>query len=162
MIYDGLEKIGRYRGYARGLDILIDWLADHNPADLPVGSNEIDGKRVYANVMESSTKNIEDGRFEFHKKYIDVQMDLEGREFIRTTPGETVISVEYDEEKEAGFSHEAPENQDFLDVVMGKGRFVVLVPGEPHMCNLVLPGDEVGPIKKICFKLLADEFWDEA
>ena len=29
------------------------------------------------------------------------------------------------------------------------------------MPNLVCEGNEVGPIKKICFKVVGDQFWDE-
>lgn len=36
------------------------------------------------------------------------------------------------------------------------------VPGEPHMCNIVMPEAEVGPIRKICFKVISDQYWDEA
>lgn len=72
MIYDGLDAIGLYRGLTRGLDVLIDWLGKNDPADLPIGITEIDGKRVYANVMDASTRHERDARFETHRKYLDV------------------------------------------------------------------------------------------
>lgn len=161
MIYDGLAVIDRYRGMWHSLDVLIDWLAENDPAELPLGKTEIDGNRVFANVMESSTKNVEDARFETHKKYADVQIDLEGVESFKTTPGETVVAVEFDEIADKGYCHEAPTNDDFLDGTLAKGHFVMYVPGEPHMCNLVVPGEEVSPLKKICFKLVSDAYWDE-
>ena len=80
MIYDGLGAIGLYRGLSRGLDVLIDWLGQNDPADLPLGITQIDGNRVYANVMNASTKYEKDARFETHRKYMDVQIDLEGAE----------------------------------------------------------------------------------
>ena len=43
MIYGALCDIGRYRGLYRGLDALIDWLAEHDPAQLDCGSHEILG-----------------------------------------------------------------------------------------------------------------------
>ena len=57
MIYDGLDVIERYRGLSRGLDVLIDWLGKNDPKDLPLGKTEIDGSRVFANVMEAKTKS---------------------------------------------------------------------------------------------------------
>ena len=162
MIVDSLKNIDRYRGLSRGLDVLIDWLGSNDPAQLELGKNEIMGDKVYANVMEAKTKKPEDGRYEWHRRYIDVQMDLVNNEHIRVTPGEVVVQTEFDESKDAGFYHAAPGSTDIFEVSLEHNHFAVFMPGEPHMPNLVLPGAEVGPIKKICFKLLADEFWDEA
>lgn len=162
MIYDGLGAIGLYRGLSRGLDVLIDWLGSNDPAELPLGKTSIDGERVFANVMNASTRRFEDARFETHRRYMDVQVDLEGAESFKTTPGATVPAGEFDEAGDKGYCHAAPENHDLLDGTLEGGRFVVFMAGEPHMPNLVCEGNEVGPIKKICFKVLADEFWDEA
>lgn len=106
MIYDGLDVIERYRGLSRGLDVLIDWLGKNDPKDLPLGRTEIDGSRVFANVMEAKTKRREDARFEFHHRYADVQIDLEGEERFFTTPGATDVTVEYDETADKG--HASP------------------------------------------------------
>ena len=142
MIYDGLDAIGLYRGLTRGLDVLIDWLGKNDPADLPLGITEIDGKRVYANVMNTSTKHEKDARFEMHRKYMDVQID-------------------FDEATDKGHCHAAEGNDDLLEGCLAGGRFVVFMIGEPHMPNLVTPGAEPGAIKKICFKVAGDQFWDE-
>lgn len=162
MIYDGLKVIERYRGVSRGLDVLIDWLGQNDPAKLPLGKTEIDGKRVFANVMEAKTKRYEDARFEFHHKYADVQIDLEGEERFFTTPGVTDVTVEYDGSADKGYCLAAAGNDDILGGTLADGHFVMYVPGEPHMCNIVMPDEEVGPIRKICFKLISDEYWDEA
>ena len=37
MIYDGLEARGLYRGLSKGLDVLIDWLDEHDVHELPLG-----------------------------------------------------------------------------------------------------------------------------
>lgn len=162
MIYDGLSVIGRYRGVSRGLDVLIDWLAENDPAQLPLGKTRICGDRVFANVMEATTRTFEEARFETHRRYMDVQIDLEGAECFKTTPGAMVAIEEFDEATDGGYCQPAPDNHDLLDGTLEQGHFVVYMVGEPHMPNLVVPGCEVGPIKKICFKVLADAFWDEA
>ena len=78
MIYDGLEARGLYRGLSKGLDVLIDWLDEHDVHELPLGKTEILGNKVFANVMDAKTRRFEDARFETHRKYMDVQVDLEG------------------------------------------------------------------------------------
>lgn len=161
MIYDGLGAIGLYRGLSRGLDALIDWLRENDPAALPLGITQIDGARVYANVMSASTRHEADARFETHEKYMDVQIDLEGAERFRTTPGAVVPAGEFDEAADKGYCHAAEGNDDLLEGSLAGGRFVVFMIGEPHMPNLVMPGAEPGPIKKVCFKVVGDRFWDE-
>lgn len=161
MIYDGLGAIGLYRGLSRGLDVLIDWLGENDPATLPLGITRIDGARVYANVMSASTRYEADARFETHEKYMDVQIDLEGAERFRTTPGAVVPAGEFDEAADKGYCHAAEGNDDLLEGSLAGGRFVVFMIGEPHMPNLVMPGAEPGPIKKVCFKVAGDRFWDE-
>ena len=40
-------------------------------------------------------------------------------------------------------------------------KFALFVAGEPHMPTLEFQGDGAQPVKKICFKLLADAYWEE-
>lgn len=162
MIYDGLGAIGLYRRMSRGLDALIDWLAENDPAELPNGITKIDGDRVFANVMDATTRTFEDARFEVHRRYMDVQVDLEGAERFMTTPGAVVPAGDFDVAADKGYCHAAPDNHDLLEGSLAGGRFAVFMIGEPHMPNLVAPGCEPGRIRKVCFKVIGDQFWDEA
>lgn len=157
MICDGLDVIERYRGLYKGLDVLIDWLAEHDPADLPLGSNEIDGARVYANVMEARTRLPEDAQFEAHKKYMDVQIDLEGVEAFKTIPGK----LAWDDQAEDDFLLDEADMSNAIDGTLEHARFVIFAIGEPHMPTLVTPGAGPASVKKICFKVVGDQFWDE-
>ena len=162
MIYDGLEARNRYRGLSKGLDVLFDWLDDNDPSKLPLGKTQILGDKVFANVMEAKTRKPEDAQFEAHHKYMDVQIDLEGCERFMTTAGEVVPTGAFDEATDGGYCQAAPDNHDLLEGSLGQGRFVIFMVGEPHMPNLVAGGQEVGPIKNICFKVLGDRLWDGA
>ena len=51
MIYGALGDIEEYRGMLKGLDVLIDWLEENDPAQLEVGSHPILGEKVFANVI---------------------------------------------------------------------------------------------------------------
>ena len=44
MIYGALGDIEEYRGMLKGLDVLIDWLEENDPAKLEVGSHPIRGR----------------------------------------------------------------------------------------------------------------------
>ena len=43
MIYGALGDIEEYRGMLKGLDVLIDWLEENDPAELEVGSHPRQG-----------------------------------------------------------------------------------------------------------------------
>ena len=76
--------------------------------------------------------------------------------------GKSQVTVEYDETADKGHCLASEGNDDILSGTLANGHFVMYVPGEPHMCNIVMPEAEVGPIKKICFKVISDQYWDEA
>ena len=83
MICDALEHLNRYRGLHRNLDTAIDYLTAYHVArdlyDLPLGRTEVDGENVFINVMEADL-SPDSTRFEYHKKYADLQIDLTGGE----------------------------------------------------------------------------------
>ena len=140
MIYGALGDIEEYRGMLKGLDVLIDWLEENDPAQLEVGSHPILGDKVYANVMAPTTRPEAEAHYETHQRYHDLQIDVEGREAFKVATGSLTLVQEFDEK----------DDYDLVDS-----------DGEPHMPTLEFPGDGAQPVKKICFKLLADAYWEE-
>ena len=157
MIYGSLDDLHLYRGMSRGLDILIDWLAENDPAELAVGSHAICGEKVFANVMEPTTRPVESAHHECHRRYHDLQIDVRGREAFKVALGERTIVELYDE---AG-DFELLDTPACIDGDLADGKFAIFMVGEPHMPTLQYGDDGASEIKKICFKILADEFWDE-
>ncbi len=160
MILDGMDNIGRYKGLYKGLDVLIDWLAERDIATLPTGRNEILGNKVFANVQDATTRLYEDAHYEIHRRYMDLQVDLDNHERFAVAPGATVEVTPFEEGRDYGLV-DAAEGADEVFDELGSGRFVIFLTTEPHMPNLVAEGAQPAPIRKICFKLLADEYWDE-
>jgi len=160
MILDGMDNIGRYKGLYKGLDVLIDWLAERDIATLPTGRNEILGNKVFANVQDATTRRRKDAHYEIHRRYMDVQVDLDNHECFKVVSGATTEVTPFDEGQDFGLV-EAAEGADQVDGELGNGRFVLFLPLEPHMPTLVARGADPAPIRKICFKVLADEYWDE-
>ena len=156
MIYGSLSDLHLYRGMFRGLDVLLDWLEDHNPADLDRGSHPILGKQVFANVMEPTTRPKTGAHFENHRRYHDLQIDIRGREAFKVALGAKTVVEPYDEEDDYELLDAASSISGDLD----DGKFAIFVVGEPHMPSLHFGNDGPQQVKKICFKILADEFWD--
>ncbi len=84
MIYDLLANIGNYRGMNRNLDKAIDYLMTVDINTLPLGKTEIDGDRVFLQVMEARTHELTDESYEVHRDYMDIQIDIDGCEVIET------------------------------------------------------------------------------
>lgn len=161
MIYDGMSALKLYRGLYKGLDVVIDWLAGHDLSQMDFGKYEIMGKRCYAMIQDAKTRTYENARYEVHHRYMDLQIDIDGVEYFKTTPGSVEPMEPFDEAKDKGYCKLAMGNHDELEGTLANHRFVIFIVGEPHMPNLVTPGKEVGSIKKACIKIIDDKFWDE-
>ena len=97
MIYGALGDIEEYRGMLKGLDVLIDWLEENDPAELEVGSHPILGDKVFANVMAPTTRPEAEAHYETHQRYHDLQIDIEGREAFKVATGSLTLVQEFDE-----------------------------------------------------------------
>ena len=93
MIYGALGDIEEYRGMLKGLDVLIDWLEENDPAQLEVGSHPILGDKVFANVMAPTTRPEAEAHYETHQRYHDLQIDIEGREAFKVATGSLTTTV---------------------------------------------------------------------
>lgn len=137
MIYDSIENVKKYRSVSKWFAYAADFLASTDLEKLPLGRTEICGDHVFANVMEADTQDAAGGFFEVHKKYWDIQLDIEGVELIQIGTDKDWSIVEFNEATDFGKSS-CKEGADF---VMGPGRFIVCMDEEPHKptCTLEKP-----------------------
>ena len=80
MICDTLQHLGRYRGLHPNLDTAIDYLLTHDLTALPLGRTEVDGDKVFINLMDATLHPDAGYHPEYHKLYADLQVDLTGSE----------------------------------------------------------------------------------
>lgn len=134
MICDTLAHLGRYRGWDANLDTAIDYLLGCDLAALPLGRTEVDGDRVFVNVMDAALRPDEGADPEYHRVYADLQLDLTGGEGwgYATEPGLEVGSFAGD----IGFQ----ASPDAVTGTLGQGRFVLFLPGELHKPGVARPG----------------------
>ena len=115
MIIDSLKNIGVYRNILKGLDeglSAVEALGAHPET----GRYSFEGG--YFMIQEGLTKAMDDGDFEAHRKYIDVQIILEGQESVGWSEiSELKVSVPYDEAKDK-----------------------IMYAGEPAECNTIRSG----------------------
>lgn len=147
MIYDAIAYITQYKGISKNLDTAISFLVATDLNTLPLGKTEIDGEQVFINVMEAETKPREVLNFEAHKKYMDIQIVLDGVEIIESAVGQIREIEEYNPVKDIGF-YEAEET---VSCKMVPGRFILLMAEELH--RPCIRGCEDIRIKKCVIKV---------
>ena len=148
MILDQLESLDCYRGISKNLDIAIDYLQKTDLKALTNGSHQVDGDRVLANVMTYETKRPEEGKFEAHRKYIDIQVVLEGEERCCCAP--LALTTElgpFDEDKDVVFLVGPRQTA----MQLNPDNFAIFFPQDAHMPSLNM--DEKCTVHKVVMKV---------
>ena len=146
MIVDVLKNKEIYYGIHKNIKPAMEFIEKAVAENLEVGRYELDGKNLFALVQEYDSKT--DAKWEYHRKYIDIQFIVSGKEIItwdniRNVPD----GVEYNEEKDiAKFDMDGG-----TDVIMEAGYYNILYPQDLHQPGRVF--DKVEPIKKIVIKI---------
>ncbi len=105
---------------------------------------------LYINVQEYMTKNISDCKYESHKKYIDIQMMINGIEAIETSDiNKLELETEYNEESDVMF-WKKKSNQ--MRTVITNKSYVILYPQNAHMPCIAV--DKPVKVKKLVAKVL--------
>lgn len=138
MIYDKLKNCAQYAGLSPYFKRAFDYLAAADWAALPVGRYDIDGDNVYLLVQEKRLSPWEQGVWEGHRRYADIQMVIEGAELlgVRTTEG-LEIARSYDPQKDALLFRPDAEG---IALPLEQGDFAVLFPGDAHRPGILQPG----------------------
>lgn len=131
MIVDRIENAGLYKNISPELAKAFELLK--NPAVLKkeVGKYEVEGDKLYYSVLKYSTKPLAEGKFEVHRKYIDVQYIIKGTELIACTDVARLKTAKpYDEASDVAFYDVTGE---FNSVSMSAGWFCVFWPNDAHL-----------------------------
>ena len=112
MILDTLKNINLYEGLGENFKQVADYVKSTDLRSLEAGKHILENG-VYFMVQEYTTKSIADGKYEAHRKYIDIQIILEGAEIMGYAPIEALeATTDYDESGDYQlFIGEGRENQ---------------------------------------------------
>lgn len=147
MIIDKLENSALYAGLNKRMAKAFQFISSNNLADLPLGKHEIDGKDMYAIVSEYESKLPDACKLEAHRRYIDIQYIISGKEQIGYLPFKGQIpTVEYNEEKDIMFF-----NEETSFVTMEEGMFAIFFPGDLHKPGVSHNGSS--KVKKLVIKV---------
>ena len=149
MIYDRLNNCKQYYILGEKFKKAFEFLKNTDLNSIEDGSYEIDGKKIYANIQSLKTKPIEEKKWEVHRKYIDIQYVIKGKEKMGYGILEDFneIIIPYDKEKDVEFLNGKEFN--FVDVK--EGDFVIFYPNDVHAPMLAYNQPE--NIKKVIVKI---------
>lgn len=135
MILDKLSQAKTYEAMHPRFHEAFEFLK--TAADKPCGRYELGGG-MYASISEVTTHAEGEGRFEAHRRYIDIQYLLSGRSACvwAHTP-ELAVSEPYSEEKDLEFFTGTGS-----PVPVQAGEFYILYPMDAHEPHQTLDGQE--------------------
>ena len=125
MIIDLIENLHEYRSlnpkFANGLEKLNEVKVDY--------TKRFDFDGGYLFFQEGTTNPIDEGTFEAHKKYMDIQIVLDGSEYVAWAPiNQLVVDVEYYAEKDVVRLNGSPK--EIMEIT--KGMAYICLPHDGH------------------------------
>lgn len=130
---------------------------DGDLSALPAGRHALEGEILYAVVAEAETGPFDDGEWESHRRYVDVQCLLEGEEWIGWAPDEGLPPRRDALDEEDCLYYDAPSSPTWIRLL--PGRYAVFFPDDLH-CPL-RTASTPSPIRKIVVKIALSLFRGE-
>ncbi len=147
MILDTLARGHHYVDLHPQFARAFGCLKELDLAALSPGRHEIDGERIYLLIDHVEGRGAAAARLEHHRRYIDIQVAIEGDELIGWMPVECCQDRdgEFDTERDVGFFLEEPHSW----VTLRPGSFAIFFPADAHA-----PLAGTGPVKKAIMKVM--------
>lgn len=130
MIIDLLDNRNLYFSEGSNLFKAIQFIADRAASGLSDGRYEFDNKEMYAMMHTYHTGPSTEKKPESHRKYIDVQYVVSGKEMVEWSPS-TILTADgsYAEERDVLFYNNLPGAASFI---FDSGMFAVFFPEDAH------------------------------
>ncbi len=147
MIIDHIHNKNLYASLDTLIKRALDYCDGTRENPVAIGSYELDGRDLIANVQEYETK--ETSLFEAHEKYIDVQYIISGEEKIGWAPlADLATAKEYDADADYALYHPGERG---VELVLRAGDFAVFYPGDAHRPGTMI--DSPATVRKIVMKI---------
>ncbi len=150
MIVTTMDKLDHYSEIPYAKDIM-NFIEEFKMTDMESGRYDIHGDELFAAVSRYDTEPRELRKFESHRKYIDIQIVLNGREEMDWAPIDSLNMT--DNGFERGDDIAFYEGESLSTVTLGGGHCAVLFPEDGHRPNVM--HEKVGNVLKIVFKIKA-------
>lgn len=149
MILDTLNKIDRYADLHPLFPRVIAYLRDTNLSTLTSGIHPIIEKQLFVIVEEAQGRNRSEAKLESHRKYIDIQLVLEGTDEMGWKPLADCHQPvdDYSVERDIRFFNDAADSW----ISTPPNAFCIFFPDDAHA-----PLVSSGKVRKLIFKIAVD------
>jgi YhcH/YjgK/YiaL family protein len=145
VILDRLEESHRYQAIHPLFARAFEFLRRENLRALATGRHDLDGDRLYVKIDDVMGRGHEGARLEAHRRYIDIQVTLEGDEAIGWRPLAACRAPgPFDSTADVGFFEDSPETW----FAVHAGSFAIFFPEDAHA-----PLAAQGRVKKAIVKV---------
>lgn len=147
MIFGNIQNLEEYPFLEEQIKECFAYAKEHDLASYEKGSHEIDGERLFVNVVEYTTTTASERFWEAHRQYLDLHLMLHGTEQIDLNFIENMDLKEF-VEKDDFLPMEGEKNS---SVILRDGDFLICYPSDGHRTAVAVDGPET--IKKAIFKI---------
>jgi len=147
VILDTLVQSGRYAGLHPAFSRAFDFLQTTDLSALAPGRHDLDADRLFVLIDHQDGRGHAGARLEAHRRYIDIQLTLDGAEEIGWLPLAACSKAgAFDAEKDIGFFDDPPR----LWLPVPPGTFALFFSEDAHA-----PLAGVGRLRKAIVKVAA-------
>ena len=151
MIFTNLNDNLQNKSLSQKIQECIKFTKENNLKEYNPGSYEIPGTDIKFNIGKYNTKPENECFWESHLKYIDVQIMLNGKEYIAFNNIRNLKQVKIEKENDfIGY-----EGDELFRVLIENGDVLILYPEDIHMPGMRV--DESIPVEKVVFKIDVDK-----
>ena len=147
MVIGNIKHVQDYGMLEEQVAACIEWAKKHNLRELSAGTHEIDGERMFVNIVEYETTTPENRFWEAHRHYLDVHLILCGTEQIDLNFIKNMDLKDFQEEND----FLPMEGEKKVSVVLEEGDYLVCYPGDGHRTGVAVK--ESVKLKKAIFKV---------
>lgn len=148
---DNIKNAKKYYELSEYIKLGLEYLENTDFSEMQNGKYKILGDFVFAIVQDYHSKPESEGKFEVHKKFIDIQYIIDGEE--RMGVGDInnfSETTKYDDVKDIVFLEpKAQSMPDFLN--LKEKEFVIFMPSDAHMPSISVKDSSY--VKKVVVKV---------
>lgn len=151
MIFDTITNRNTYASVSPRIKTGLEYLAKTDFSVMETGRYEIDGTNIFVLIQRYDSIPNNQGKWECHRKYIDIQFIADGVEQIGFQNINIMkVSVDYNPEKDIAF---LTGEGDFVS--LSKNTYAIFFPQDAHMPKIA-PNDSPGKVVKVVIKIKVD------
>lgn len=146
MILDTLASLNRYTALHPWFARVFEYLRGTDLMMLSLGRHAVQGEQLFAIVEHCAGRTREEAKLECHRRYIDIQLVLEGVDEMGWKPVADCVdpATDYDEARDIRFFNDTPSSW----IATPPGAFCIFFPEDAHA-----PLVSSGHIRKVVMKV---------